>query len=114
MITTDVWARGNDVQQVTLVINYDIPNNRELYIGRIGCSGSFVRKGVVINFRKDEDIPILQDIEEYYSTQIEALPANGKNNDLNDDSKSNDKILICKFQLRNGSNYLWTLSFESS
>jgi ATP-dependent RNA helicase len=44
LITTDVWARGIDVQQVSLVINYDLPNNRELYIHRIGRSGRFGRK----------------------------------------------------------------------
>merc|ERR1712193_380504 len=49
LITTDVWARGIDVQQVSLVINYDLPNNRELYIHRIGRSGRFGRKGVSIN-----------------------------------------------------------------
>ncbi|XP_013637712.1 eukaryotic initiation factor 4A-III homolog isoform X2 [Brassica napus] len=43
LITTDVWARGIDVQQVSLVINYDLPNNRELYIHRIGRSGRFGR-----------------------------------------------------------------------
>ena len=44
LITTDVWARGIDVQQVSLVINYDLPNNRELYIHRSGRSGRFGRK----------------------------------------------------------------------
>ena len=44
LITTDVWARGLDVQQVSLVINYDLPNNRELYIHRIGRSGRYGRK----------------------------------------------------------------------
>lgn len=44
LITTDMWARGLDVQQVSLVINYDLPNNRELYIHRIGRSGRFGRK----------------------------------------------------------------------
>ncbi|OIT05456.1 eukaryotic initiation factor 4a-3 [Nicotiana attenuata] len=44
LITTDVWARGLDVQQVSLVINYDLPNNRELYIHCIGRSGRFGRK----------------------------------------------------------------------
>ena len=44
LISTDVWARGLDVQQVSLVINYDLPNNRELYIHRIGRSGRFGRK----------------------------------------------------------------------
>uniref|UniRef100_A0A0E0C562 RNA helicase n=1 Tax=Oryza meridionalis TaxID=40149 RepID=A0A0E0C562_9ORYZ len=64
LITTDVWARGLDV---SLVINYDLPNNRELYIHRIGRSGRFGRK---------EDIRILRDIEQYYSTQIDEMPMN--------------------------------------
>ncbi|KAF9587428.1 hypothetical protein IFM89_002609 [Coptis chinensis] len=91
LITTDVWARGIDVQQanhgdkslkmmmmmmVSLVINYDLPNNRELYIHRIGRSGRFGRKGVAINFVRDDDIKILRDIEQYYSTQIDEMPTN--------------------------------------
>lgn len=76
LITTDVWARGLDVQQVSLVINYDLPNNRELYIHRIGRSGRFGRKGVAINFVKNDDIKILRDIEQYYSTQIDEMPMN--------------------------------------
>ena len=78
LITTDVWARGIDVQQVSLVINYDLPNNRELYIHRIGRSGRFGRKGVAINFVMNDDIRILRDIEQYYSTQIDEMPMNGK------------------------------------
>lgn len=76
LITTDVWARGIDVQQVSLVINYDLPNNRELYIHRIGRSGRFGRKGVAINFVRKDDIRILRDIEQYYSTQIDEMPMN--------------------------------------
>ncbi|CAH9102708.1 unnamed protein product [Cuscuta epithymum] len=76
LITTDVWARGLDVQQVSLVINYDLPNNRELYIHRIGRSGRFGRKGVAINFVKTDDIKILRDMEQYYSTQIDEMPMN--------------------------------------
>lgn len=76
LITTDVWARGIDVQQVSLVINYDLPNNRELYIHRIGRSGRFGRKGVAVNFVKSDDIRILRDIEQYYSTQIDEMPMN--------------------------------------
>ena len=64
--------------QVSLVINYDLPNNRELYIHRIGRSGRFGRKGVAINFVKNDDIRILRDIEQYYSTQIDEMPMNGK------------------------------------
>jgi ATP-dependent RNA helicase len=76
LITTDVWARGLDVQQVSLVINYDLPNSRELYIHRIGRSGRYGRKGVAINFVRNDDIRILRDIEQYYSTQIDEMPMN--------------------------------------
>ncbi|CAJ0587607.1 unnamed protein product, partial [Mesorhabditis spiculigera] len=76
LISTDVWARGLDVPQVSLVINYDLPNNRELYIHRIGRSGRFGRKGVAINFVKNDDVRILRDIEQYYSTQIDEMPMN--------------------------------------
>jgi ATP-dependent RNA helicase len=74
LITTDVWARGIDVQQVSLVINYDLPNSRENYIHRIGRSGRFGLKGVAINFVRNDDIRILRDIEQYYSTQIDEMP----------------------------------------
>ena len=75
MLTTkDVWARGIDVQNVSLVINYDLPTNRENYIHRIGRSGRFGRKGVAINFVTTEDVKTLRDIEQYYSTQIDEMP----------------------------------------
>lgn len=76
LITTDIWARGIDVSQVSLVINYDLPNDRELYLHRIGRSGRFGRKGVAINFVKNDDIRILRDIEQFYSTQIDEMPMN--------------------------------------
>jgi ATP-dependent RNA helicase len=76
LITTDVWARGIDVSQVSLVINYDLPLNRENYIHRIGRSGRFGRKGVAINFVKNDEMKILRDIEQYYATQIDEMPAN--------------------------------------
>lgn len=76
LITTDVWARGIDVQQISTVINYDLPLDRENYIHRIGRSGRFGRKGVAINFVKNDEIKILRDIEQYYSTQIDEMPIN--------------------------------------
>jgi len=76
LITTDILARGIDIQQVSLVINYDLPNNRELYIHRIGRSGRYGRKGVAINFVTESDVGILRDIEQYYSTQIDEMPMN--------------------------------------
>jgi ATP-dependent RNA helicase len=74
MIVTDLWARGIDVSQVSLVINYDLPTNRENYLHRIGRSGRFGRKGVAINFVRKEDIGLLRDIEQFYATQIDEMP----------------------------------------
>jgi len=76
LITTDLLARGIDVQQVSLVINYDLPGNRENYIHRIGRSGRFGRKGVAINFVTNDDVRTMRDIEAFYNTQIEEMPMN--------------------------------------
>ena len=76
LITTDLLARGIDVQGVSLVINFDLPTNRENYIHRIGRSGRFGRKGVAINFLTLPDHKYLQDIEKFYNTQIEEMPLN--------------------------------------
>ncbi|KAK0505816.1 P-loop containing nucleoside triphosphate hydrolase protein [Armillaria luteobubalina] len=76
LITTDLLARGIDVQQVSLVINYDLPTNRENYIHRIGRGGRFGRKGVAINFVTSNDVAMLRDIEKFYSTQIDEMPLN--------------------------------------
>merc|ERR1712100_910070 len=76
LISTDLLARGIDVQQVPLVINYDLPKDRENYIHRIGRSGRFGRKGVAINFIVAEDVRVLRDIEQFYNTQIEEMPMN--------------------------------------
>ena len=76
LITTDLLARGIDVQQVSLVINYDMPANRENYIHRIGRGGRFGRKGVAINFVTEDDVRMLRDIEQFYNTHIEEMPMN--------------------------------------
>jgi len=76
LITTDLLARGIDVQQVSLVINYDLPANRENYIHRIGRGGRFGRKGVAINFLTMDDARTLRDIEQFYNTTIEEMPMN--------------------------------------
>jgi len=76
LITTDLLSRGIDVQQVSLVINYDLPSNRESYIHRIGRGGRFGRKGVAINFVTLEDVRILKDLETFYNTQIDEMPFN--------------------------------------
>jgi len=76
LITTDLLARGIDVQQVSLVINYDLPSNRENYIHRIGRSGRFGRKGVAINFITEDDKRAMKDIESFYNTHVLEMPKN--------------------------------------
>ncbi|WVR08604.1 ATP-dependent RNA helicase eIF4A [Kwoniella sp. DSM 27419] len=76
LIATDLLARGIDVQQVSLVINYDLPASKENYIHRIGRGGRFGRKGVAINFVTTEDVKMLREIETYYNTQVDEMPLN--------------------------------------
>ncbi|KAM7254527.1 hypothetical protein ACFE04_003907 [Oxalis oulophora] len=76
LITTDLLARGIDVQQVSLVINYDLPTQPENYLHRIGRSGRFGRKGVAINFVTKDDERMLFDIQKFYNVMIEELPSN--------------------------------------
>lgn len=75
LITTDLLARGIDVQQVSIVVNYDIPASKENYIHRIGRSGRFGRKGVAINFVTSGDMDQIKEIEQHYNTQIQEMPA---------------------------------------
>jgi superfamily II DNA/RNA helicase len=74
LISTDLLARGIDVQQVSLVINYELPLQRENYIHRIGRSGRFGRKGVAINLILPEEKRALDEIEKYYNTDVNVLP----------------------------------------
>jgi len=76
LIATDLIGRGVDVQQVSLVINYDIPTSKEFYIHRIGRSGRFGRKGVALNFARTEDMGLLEGLEKFYGTKINEMPAN--------------------------------------
>ncbi len=74
LIATDMLARGIDVQSVNMVINYDLPANRENYIHRIGRSARFGRKGAAINFVCRRELAYLRDIEMFYNTHTHELP----------------------------------------
>ena len=76
LLSTDLLSRGIDVQQLSLVINYDLPIQKETYIHRIGRSGRYGRKGVAINFVTDRDLQSLHEIESFYNTKIEVMPEN--------------------------------------
>jgi superfamily II DNA/RNA helicase len=74
IISTDLLARGIDVQQVSLVINYELPVQRENYIHRIGRSGRYGRKGASINLITEREKRAQDDIENFYKTKIMELP----------------------------------------
>ena len=78
LIATDVISRGIDIQQVQVVINFDIPRNVETYIHRIGRSGRYGRKGIAINFVTEQEFEKLDKIQTFYSTEIQPLPDNIK------------------------------------
>lgn len=75
LISSDVTARGIDVQQVGIVINFDIPNCESTYLHRIGRSGRWGRKGIAINFATRNDVNQLRNIETFYQTEIQDFPA---------------------------------------
>ena len=76
LLSTDLLSRGIDIQQLSLVINYDLPREKETYIHRIGRSGRYGRKGVSINFVTDKDIDHQSEIKMHYNTKIEEMPQN--------------------------------------
>jgi translation initiation factor 4A len=78
LISSNVTSRGIDIQQVSTVINFDIPKDIHTYLHRIGRSGRWGRKGVGINFITRRDVSKLKEIEEYYACQINEMPSNFK------------------------------------
>lgn len=74
LISSNVTSRGIDIQQVSVVINFDLPKDIHTYLHRIGRSGRWGRKGTGINFITRRDIGKMKEIESYYGTQIVELP----------------------------------------
>ena len=75
LISSNVTSRGIDIQQVSVVINFDVPKCVHNYLHRIGRSGRWGRKGIGINLITRRDVSIMKDIEAHYSCQISELPA---------------------------------------
>jgi translation initiation factor 4A len=76
LLSTDLLSRGIDVQQLSLVINFDLPKSKEVYIHRIGRSGRYGRKGVAINLVTERDMGHMREIESFYDTKIDEMPQN--------------------------------------
>ena len=79
LISSNVTARGIDVQQVSFVINFDIPRCVHNYLHRIGRSGRWGKKGMAINFITREDVSTLKNIEKHYGSTINELPSSFEN-----------------------------------
>ena len=75
LLSSDLLARGIDIQQLSLVINFDLPREKETYIHRIGRSGRYGRKGVAINLISDRELEYMKHIETFYDTKINEMPA---------------------------------------
>ena len=76
LLSTDLLSRGIDIQQLNLVINYDLPKSKETYVHRIGRSGRYGRKGVAINFITNRELGYLNELEGHYNIKIDDLPQN--------------------------------------
>jgi translation initiation factor 4A len=79
LVSSDITARGLDVQQVSVVVNFDLPRNKHTYLHRIGRCGRWGRKGVAINFVGRRDYISLHEIENWYNIKIEELPLDYEN-----------------------------------
>jgi len=75
LISSNVTSRGIDIQQVSIVINFDIPRSVNTYLHRIGRSGRWGRKGTAINFITRQDIGYMKRIESHYKSTIQELPS---------------------------------------
>jgi superfamily II DNA/RNA helicase len=76
LISSNVTSRGIDIQQVNVVINFDLPKCIHNYLHRIGRSGRWGRKGVGINFITKRDVTKVKEIETHYACEIKELPEN--------------------------------------
>ena len=75
LISSNVTSRGIDIQQVSIVINFDIPRSVNTYLHRIGRSGRWGRKGTAINFITRQDVGYMKRIESHYKSNIQELPS---------------------------------------
>ena len=76
LLSTDLLARGIDVQHVSFVVNYELPPSKECYLHRIGRAGRFGRRGVAINLVSPRDVGTLEGLQRHYGVTIEELPMN--------------------------------------
>ena len=76
LISSDLTARGIDIQQISMVVNYEITPNTNTYLHRIGRSGRYGRKGWAINFVTKQDLITVRELERVYNIDMQELPSN--------------------------------------
>ncbi len=74
LVATDIAARGIDVEELSLVINYDLPNISETYVHRIGRTGRASASGIALSFCDKEERPYLRDIEKLIKQEVPRMP----------------------------------------
>ena len=74
LVATDILSRGIDIDDITMVINYDVPHDAEDYVHRIGRTARADRDGVAITLISDDDIYNFQQIEKFLGKEIEKVP----------------------------------------
>merc|ERR1712232_1110605 len=76
MVCTDLFGRGIDIERVNIVINYDMPDESDSYLHRVGRAGRFGTKGLAVTFAAtDEDEGILKKVQERFEVNIETMPS---------------------------------------
>ena len=74
LVATDIVARGIDIDDISMVINYDVPHDAEDYVHRIGRTARAAREGSAITFVSDDDIYYFQQIEKFLGKQVDKTP----------------------------------------
>lgn len=76
MICTDLLGRGIDIERINIVVNFDMPNETDQYLHRVGRAGRFGTKGLAISFiSSQEDTDILNDVQSRFEVKVEELPS---------------------------------------
>jgi ATP-dependent RNA helicase UAP56/SUB2 len=75
LVCTDLFGRGIDIERVNIVINYDMPDESDTYLHRVGRAGRFGTKGLALTFvASDEDQEVLKKVQERFEVNIDAMP----------------------------------------
>merc|ERR1711904_698770 len=75
MVSTDLFGRGIDIERVNIVINYDMPEDSDSYLHRVGRAGRFGTKGLALTFvATDEDLEVLKKVQERFEVNIDTMP----------------------------------------